>query len=1244
MQNRRAYPRYSLQHDALIVAKGFSPASCGVLNICAGGMCLADIDSSGLSRHLADSPGVQVEVHVFIRNQQGEQHITVLANVRRVLGNIAGIEFAEKQPKLLESLVQEKDSQSDSNILYTTKSKRNKLKTWFGDASRRFITPLLEQVRQGAVQNIDQQLVDSINLHASSELKYGKACLTAQQEEFNRHFIEQWERNLNTLDARAGDADGVNLSDLQVVDKGQFEDWLELQMAVSRIGKACHNELFMLDQFLSQIYAREVDDRGNPVAPVVLGQALHSALSQLQIPESARAGIYAAFEKTLSSGYKARLHDMVDVFQTHGLHALPLETIRTNWSDSDPAKENIQAGGPKQPASAGGVGEGNNAAALKVGRKVGNVLHLVQLHRNSGSTPQKPGFVDEGSNGELMELSKVVRSVQSELLKALSSPQQTLSSAVQQSSFFRDMDNASVRQEDWDIVELVDKIFAPVSQRKIPSELQGVINQLRIPLVNLLLKDQSFLEENKHPARTVLNHFMSLVSADRVSSKNLEKLLKQVVDELAEAGEISPDMLRSVALRLEELVRRQEKAFNRNAERIAKTHEGKQRLQEARRMIARRINTLFAGHQVPQVLLDLLDAGWEHAMVLAYLKEGGDSETVADYYAVLEQFFNWLDPECDSDGVSFERELESAALLDMVEREMAVSPDSAKARLVVKELRRIFIDEIEPRYVQVEHYPLEPYEEEPQEAIDTAGIDERWQERAHQLQPGEWLEVRLQDGSKQRMRLVWVGENAFKFVFLNPQGLHEVHYDYSDLLKGLQDGHILRVEEGEVPFVDSSLYGIVEELYQKMAFQAVHDPLTGCMNRHEIEKQLEVSISRAKLTASESALLVMDIDRFDLINSTYGSAIGDRMLCDFRDCIDHWLQDLPQQELKIGRTGSNEFALVIESCIREQALDLADRILRKFAAHKFETELQTYSSTLSIGVVLVNDDTIDAGSMLVVGTRCCKEAKRLGGNQIRLHTPEDEGLLKQQQVERWLARIDHGIDKCNLYLRAQRIQPMEDSGLPYYEILLGVQDDKGKQTSPEPFILAAEKYKKNVIVDTWVVSQVVDWMRANPVSLEKISGFTVNLSGHSLSDNQFMEFLEQQFRQGGFPAAKICFEVTETAAVLNLNYTADFMREIKRSGCHFALDDFGTGFSSYAYLQKLPVDFLKIDGVFVRDINENMTNYAMVKSISELSRFLGMATIAECVEDQAGLDALSEIGVEYVQGFYIEKPVLLSDL
>ncbi len=1239
MHNRRAYPRYSLEHDALIVAKGFSPASCRVINLCAGGMCLGDIDSIKLNRHLAEHPETPVEVHLF---DQDQQHFVAMSRVCRVKPSSIGLQFEQMQPQLVESILQKKSAGPNSQVVYTTRSKRNKLRTWYAEAAQRFIQSLWLMLKEHTLASANIQIADSVNLHRTSELKLLRGILLDANDplELEREFLKAWQSILHSLETDNPKTRQA-LAELKVVEKGQFEDWLELQMIVTGIAKESRSQLFRLEQFLTQIYGQDIDDRSNPLSPVTMGQALHQALTQAQIGETIRPLFYQAFEQVLNDSYRERMDELIGVFESHGLHALPLESIRTNWSEYTPDGKAVREGGD----SVGDTDESTRTERgpdSQPGRKLGNVLQLVKLHRNVGKAEFQPEFLTEGDSTTAEELAGMVQAHQSELLSMLAAPDQTLSTVLRSSNMFKGDSQPSISQDDWDIVELVDKIFAPIHKHKVPDELQGVINQLRLPLVNLLLKDQSFLEESQHPARKVLNHFMALVSADRVSSKNLEKLLKQVVMELSEAGEISPELLGTVADRLEELVKRQESAFNRNADRIAKTYEGKQKLKDARKSIARKINTLIAGQQVPQVLLELLDAGWEHAMVLAFLKEGGDSETVSDYFAALEHIFHWLDPACEDDGLSFERELESAALLDMVEKELAMSPEAGKARSVIKELRHIFIDEVEPKFIHVSTYPLVPYEDEVPEISDTSDIDERWQERAHQLRVGEWMEVRLPDGTIERMRLVWVGENAFKFVFLTPHGLHEIHYNYSELLDGFQSGNIMRVEEGDVPFVDNSLYGIVEDLYQKMAFQAVHDPLTGSMTRHEVEKQLSVVIGRVKQYGHTAALLIMDVDRFDLVNSTYGNSVGDRLLRDMGILVDQWLEPL-QAELKLGRTGSNEFALLIDPCGRESALDIANQICQKFAAHKFLADDQSYSATLSVGVVVIDDSSENAGAVLNAGSRSCKEAKRSGGNQSRLYSSIDEGVIRTKEIMQWVARIDNNIEDCNLFLRAQKIQSM-DSALPFYEILLGIKDEAGQPISPEPFIVASEKYKKSAIVDTWVVSQVMDWMRANPESLSGFAGFTVNLSGHSLSDNQFLEFLEQQFQRGGFPASKICFEVTETAAVLNINYTADFMREIKRNGCFFALDDFGTGFSSYAYLQKLPVDFLKIDGVFVRDISENMTNYAMVKSISELSRFLGVSTIAECVEDQLALDALSEIGVEYVQGFHVEKPLLLLDL
>jgi diguanylate cyclase (GGDEF)-like protein len=826
-----------------------------------------------------------------------------------------------------------------------------------------------------------------------------------------------------------------------------------------------------------------------------------------------------------------------------------------------------------------------------------------------------------------------------EILRQLSAQEASLTDALISESVAECLDG-ELSQNDWDIADLVDKIFAPVEQRQVAADLKSLVNQLRLPLFTVLLSDQTFLQDKNHVARSLLNDFMALATADRVSSKNLEKLLKQVVEELTSSGEMSADLLASLAERLNKLVKRQQMAFDRNAERIARTYDGHDRLVSARRAITRRINTLLGGKQVPDVILELLDAGWEHAMVLGLLKEGGDSETVVENFAVLEQLFLWFSADADEDLI-FEKEIESPALLEQIERELTSGADPNRVRHVLKSLENLLYHDAETSYTFVESYFSGDDPGLPEVSLEER-IDDRWQERAHQLEVGEWVELVTKSGI-QRMRLVWIGEDAFKFVFLTPKGMHEAHFDYAELVTKLQDGELVRVDQGEIPFVDQSLYGIVEDLYQKMAVQAVHDSLTGCMQRRELEKKLNYTIEKTKYTREPAALIVFDIDRFNVINSNQGTQAGDQVLRNFSVLVDSWLQG-HDFEFQLGRIAGNEFALIVGPLEADLAIEIADAVRLQFANHKFSNNGQTFSATLSSGVVIIDERSADAGVLLNHGALVCKSVKKSGGNGTLVYSSVDSDQAHQQDVLRWLALIEESLKDQNLFLRAQLISPLANNSLPLYEILLGVRDEKGDIVSPAAFIEAGETYNKSVQIDTWVVTEAIDWMRSNPLKLKKIGAFTINLSGRSLSDNDFMEFLEQEFLKGGFPAEKICFEVTETSAVVNINYTADFMREIKRSGCRFALDDFGTGFSSYAYLQKLPVDFLKVDGVFVSDLHKNVTNYAMVKSISELGQFLKIYTIAECVEEQAGLDALKKIGVNYVQGYLLGKPELLADL
>jgi len=246
----------------------------------------------------------------------------------------------------------------------------------------------------------------------------------------------------------------------------------------------------------------------------------------------------------------------------------------------------------------------------------------------------------------------------------------------------------------------------------------------------------------------------------------------------------------------------------------------------------------------------------------------------------------------------------------------------------------------------------------------------------------------------------------------------------------------------------------------------------------------------------------------------------------------------------------------------------------------------------------------------------------------------------------WVTRLKLALDENRIKLRCQKIASIssDDYSMPHYEVLLSVEDENGLQVPPSDFIFAAEQYNRMQAVDRWVISSVFDWMINNKSLLDSINGLAINLSGHSFNDESLLAFIWEKFVEMKVPREKVIFEVTETATIANLDRAADFIKEMKGVGCKFALDDFGSGLSSYAYLKHLPVDYVKIDGVFVKDLVTDESDYAMVKSIHEMAKFLGKRTIAEYVENNEILEKLKEIGIDYAQGWGIEKPVMLDDI
>jgi two-component system CheB/CheR fusion protein len=429
-------------------------------------------------------------------------------------------------------------------------------------------------------------------------------------------------------------------------------------------------------------------------------------------------------------------------------------------------------------------------------------------------------------------------------------------------------------------------------------------------------------------------------------------------------------------------------------------------------------------------------------------------------------------------------------------------------------------------------------------------------------------------------------------------------------------------------------------LSRRLVHMARHDALTGLVNRREFEDRLVRVLETAKNDASEHALCYLDLDQFKVINDTCGHLAGDRLL---RQLAGH-LQGHIRQRDTLARLGGDEFGVLLERCELDRAEAIANALRDAVAAFRFLWEDKTHTIGVSIGVVAITSSSGTALDVLKAADSACYAAKEAGRNRVHLYHEQDTVLAARHGEMQWVARINRALEEERLRLYAQPITALDvtQDGRPICELLLRMQREDGGIIVPGNFLGAAERYNLTSKLDRWVIGRVFEWLAHNPTQTERVALFCINLSGQSLSDAEFLTFILTELKRQGIPADSICFEITETAAIGNLASASAFIHELKQEGCFFALDDFGTGLSSFGYLKTLPVEFLKISGVFVKDIADDAISLAMVKSINDIGQVMGKQTIAECAENEAILSKLREVGVNFAQGFALGKPQPLN--
>lgn len=429
---------------------------------------------------------------------------------------------------------------------------------------------------------------------------------------------------------------------------------------------------------------------------------------------------------------------------------------------------------------------------------------------------------------------------------------------------------------------------------------------------------------------------------------------------------------------------------------------------------------------------------------------------------------------------------------------------------------------------------------------------------------------------------------------------------------------------------------ISNDLSEKLSYQESHDSLTGLLNRREFEGRLQQLLSRSSAQPVEHAVCHINIDRFKVINETCGPAAGDELLTELAGLLKKRVRSLDT----LARIGGDEFGIIMRDCSLKHAEYVAKDLLDLLGELRFNWHGKRYAVGASIGLVPLTDRDSSVSNVLSSADAACHAAKDKGGHRLFMFSNDDTELAKRHGHMRWVSRINRALDEDRFRLCFQPITPVKPEQYPpvHYELLIRMQDEFGNMIAPGAFLPAAELYSLSTKLDRWVLSSAFQWLDNHPRHVDELSLCAINLSGHSLGDDQFLDFVVDLFVTSRVPASKICFEITETAAIANLEHASRFIGTLKALGSRFALDDFGSGLSSFAYLKTLPVDFLKIDGMFIRDIHEDPIHLAMVQSINEVGHLMGMETVAEFVESDAIVKVLRELGVDYAQGYGICPP------
>ena len=1229
---RRAFARQLLFLPAQLVRTGVGAVPCTIQNFCLGGVFL------GLEGTAPVEVDDSVQVHFSTSLDGDNRDFRLRARVVAEVGGGIGCEFFDPDQEAILALQTLADRPQEQPTPAPTAptptptpppSNAAPLIARCKELLSNYLSPWVHTLFERAEENLFLSARDASsnaqqNLYLDTQKDVERLKQPVQQG-FVEVVTVQMDHLGAPLTAMQEPEDDQSSGGLSLVESGEFADWLAVKQIFSRAEPTLREEQYKIEKRLGALSGVNIEEDNNPVGLAVLCHTFHDALQTISTPRLARRVVFEAFDEIVVTDLKELYDGLNEFLETSGVLVdieIPAPVIaKIQEGSGDPAPSDRLSGdrewmedANRHPSGEAETPQPNAFASEPPSRGMAPAIstHGAPAHNRgpdqpaSAPTPAAGVPMTTASPGGEASPGSVGLSPGTGPLADEMAPHPSVAGGVpfdahrviRGNVFSAPMDITHSAYQTAQALMSLNRQIQPADPEAVPlpsyesDQVKGALALLQKQEASQPVSGQGGPDLKTRVIRALRSRHGYAEKKDIPEQEGaaidlISQLVESVVADVLVTDDLKPQ-LRRLEVPLLNVAMQDPEFF------ATPNH-------PARQMVNR----------LAQV------TGAKDGTVAAGVARNVDS--------VMERIVNHSaeDPDVFT---------ESVRKLDTVITQQNVSRQSN-----MKEVVR----SCEEQQALVKSRGGSPAAVKP----DERELPEEWRQwlsRAKRLQVGDAVMLDKKSDNPQRGTLAWVGEDHATYVFVDNQGLKASTMSLNELAMQLRRGEADVIPETDLPAMDRGLYSMLRTMHEEVLKQAGRDELTELLNQREFDSRLDAAAAEARRDHTNHALCLMDLDHFHVINETCGRKAGDRLLKE----VGKVLQKTMGGTGELARLGEDKFGVLFTDTSEDRSFEVVEK--QRAAIEKFRVTWkgERLPLTMSVGLTEVTSDN-EGGRPILDGATIAKErAKTAGGNRIDVYRPADETTGLRRGEAEWVSRIEQTLEKNRLVLRCQKFSPVSEDNpdKPHYEVLLGVMDENNELTLPGEFIQAAEIHDKIIDVDRWVIATAFTWMADNKRKLARMGGVSIKLSEKSVSEEDTLVYVLEQFSQSKLPPRKVIFEVTENAALASLSNAENFIRVLGEYGCRFLLDDFGSGQSSYAYLKHLPFDFVKIDGMFVRNIAESSGDHAMVKSMNEIGHFMGKKTIAEFVENQPILDALREIGIDYAQGFAIEEPMRLTDL